>query len=214
MYQKLKLKVDRRESKVASIISKYADVEVTTLPLGDIASENCIIERKDFQDFVNSMIDGRLFSQLTRMFRSDKPNFLFVHGAWEIKRDVNWKQIAGAVASTLVRYGCPVLFFISDNKSTQWKYFDTAMYIAAKVCEKVEQGKFLKPRLAYKYKRRVAPLKVEKVRKLFSIPTIVAARLLKRFGSIKGICNASFEELYSVSGIGDVRAREILKSVN
>ena len=114
----VKLTVDRREKqKVADLLKYYGwNVTVDHLQLGDITSEHCLIERKEFNDFISSIIDRRLFSQSRRLTYSTKPAFLLVHGVWDTKRQVTDKQIAGAIASVMVRNANPTLVMLCADK--------------------------------------------------------------------------------------------------
>jgi len=212
--------VDRRETQKVYDLLKFHKfkVRIDHVKLGDICSQHCIVERKEFGDFVNSVIDRRVFSQTKRMMYDEKPTFLLMHGVWDIKRQIHGKQIAGALASLLVRTATPTLVMLNhphdnDVKKAERRNFSNAMYIAGKICEKVEEGKFLKPRLWKKWEKPKVPIKVDKVSKLFGVPAVVAARMLKRFKSLRGICLAKHSELLQITGIGDVRASSILKLV-
>jgi len=214
----VKLIVDRREkSNVTDLLKYYGwEVEITTAELGDICSEHCIVERKEFNDFVSSIIDRRLFSQSKRMTYSEKPAFLLLHGIWDIKRHVTEKQVAGALASLIVRNANPTLVMLGhpcpkcgEAKEIEWKNFSLAMYIAGKICEKVEEGKFLQPKTYKLWEKPKVPYKVDKLARLLGVPNVVAARLLKRFGSIRGVVSATPEQWTEVEGVGDMRAMSI-----
>ena len=200
---------------MADLLKYYGhDVTIQHQKLGDICSEHCIVERKEFNDYVSSIIDRRLFSQTKRMMYSDKPSFLLVHGVWDIKRHITEKQVGGAIASTLVRTAIPTLVLLTRDKRQELKNFSQAMYVAGKICEKVEEGKFLEPKLYKRWHKPQVPYRILKLAVLLGVPKLVAARLLKEFKSIRGVCNASFQELLRVEGIGEVRAQNIIKLVH
>lgn len=69
MIRKFDITVDRREKQqVADLLKHYGwSVDVDHLVLGDITSPHCLIERKEFNDLVSSVIDRRIFSQSQRL---------------------------------------------------------------------------------------------------------------------------------------------------
>lgn len=202
------MKVDVREAKDKRIPKLLEDMHVKceweTLEVGDYATDQVIIERKSFDDYVASLIDGRLFSQIDRMSKTDKLCAVVVHDYPRVKHAVTDKQIYGSMAASLVEFGIPVLYVPT---------LDNAIYLIKQICEKVEQGKLGVPRKYYKRKKN-APWIVRKVSQLLEVPDKTAARLLLRFKSIHGIAQASEEELEKIEGIGDVRARRIRAILN
>jgi len=199
----LKVFLDRRETRdprILWLLKRYAEVEVTELPLGDIATTHCIVERKSFSDYVSSLVDGRLFDQARRMFDSGKASFIVVHDHYEVTRGVTDKQIFGSMAALVVENGVPILWVPPVDK---------ALYCAVKLCEKVEQGKLLKPRHLRKPKRSKAPWCVRKLSQFLEVPEKVAARLLAKYGSVSEIAKADLNDLRSIEGIGYLRATRI-----
>lgn len=63
----IKIIVDVREKNMAKLLHNYANIELKTLEVGDyVLSDRVVVERKTAEDFVNSIIDKRLFSQLKK----------------------------------------------------------------------------------------------------------------------------------------------------
>ena len=204
----LKLKLDTRERKEPRIkrcLQQWCKVEYTTLKIGDITSEHCIVERKSFVDYVASLVDGRLFSQAKRMFETGKPSFIVVHDEPYDTGRITDNQLYGSIAALLCENGVPV--FWSPSLSG-------AMYCAYSLCKKVEEGKYLKPRRPYKRPKRGIPAIIEKIAKYFGVSRLVAARLIKRYGSFHGICHAKQSDLRRVSGVGSIRAKQIYTLCN
>lgn len=156
---------------------------------------------------MGSLVDGRLFDQASRMFETSKPSFIVVHldptKKPQVKRQITEKQIYGSFAALAVENGVPVIGPLPDLKQ--------AMYCAIKICEKVEQGKFLKPRHLRKWKKTKAPWCVRKVARLLEIPERVAARILTKYGSIENVAQAAHDlkALQILDGIGYLRALKI-----
>lgn len=216
---RLSLKVDSREQKEVRLVPalrKHATVQVVKLEIGDIVpvSESCYVERKTLHDYIGSLIDGRLFRQLNKTFDTGKPAFMVIfHEEPKSKKAIAMykmvraritkEQLYGSFATVLVRYGVPIIGF---NLPAE---FSDMAYCVAKMIEKVEQEKFLKPRRLYVRKKKNVPFCVQMVSQLLSISTRIAGHLLNEFGSIEGICKASEVELLNVPGIGNTRASNI-----
>jgi len=184
------------------LLKHYCNVEfdVVQLPLGDLATEHALVERKSFRDYVASLVDGRLFDQAHRMFESGKECFIVVHGDHEASRNVTDAQIFGSMAALVVENNIPVLWLPP---------LSYALYCAVKILEKVEQGKRFKPRRPRKPKRTRSPWCVRKLAQFFEVPERVAAGLLMKYGSVANISKASKEDLQKIDGVGFIRAERI-----
>jgi len=176
------------------------EVEVVELPLGDLATEHALVERKSFRDYIASLVDGRLFDQAHRMFESEKECFIVVHGDYELTRNVTDAQVFGSMAALVVENNIPVLWVPPLSH---------ALYCAVKILEKVEQGKRFKPRKPRKHKRTKSPWCVRKLAQFLEVPERVAAGLLMKYGSVANISKAPKEDLQRVNGIGSIRAERI-----
>jgi len=198
----LKIYLDQREDpRVEAILRSWVEVERRRLPLGDMATDHCIVERKSYSDYVASLVDGRLFDQAARMTESEKVCFIVIHNDFKeppVQRQVTDAQIYGSMAALVVENAIPVVFIPNIYN---------ALYCAYKILEKVEQGKYLKPRHLRKPSHSKAPWIVRKVAQLFDIPYKTAAQLLLKYGSIENIMKA--DDLTSVPGIGTLRAHRI-----
>jgi Fanconi anemia group M protein len=76
----IKIIVDVREKNMAKLLHNYADVELKTLEVGDyVLSDRVVVERKTADDFVDSIIDKRLFNQLKNLRKVEKP-LLIIEG--------------------------------------------------------------------------------------------------------------------------------------
>ena len=113
-------------------------------------------------------------------------------------------QILGFVASLSVRYKA-VPLFCSNPEYTS--------YIIARICEKANDSKKLniyhsKPREKKKDKQ------IHFLCGLSNIDEKIAKRLLERFKTPKGVCDATEEELLEIDGIGKKKANTIFEIIN
>lgn len=204
---KIEVIVDNRElrGKIGRELFKL-DIEVVPkqLEIADfLISNEVAIERKSVSDFVNSIIDKRLFKQardLKENFR--KPIFL-VEGEKDIYsvRNVHPNAIRGALSSLAINFSIPILWTESEK--------DTAKLL--KTMARREQEEKEK---AISIRGERKPLRGKRLQKYIveSFPNIgpkLAENLLERFKTIKNIVNADLKELKEVEKIGDKTASRL-----
>ena len=106
--------IDHREGKsalAARLRQERLTVEVINLPVGDIRiSDRILIERKSCRDFVDSLLDGRLLDQATRLVGAAPRAMLILEGSDLFQhRAVSEQAIMGALATLTLDYGLPVV---------------------------------------------------------------------------------------------------------
>jgi len=202
--------VDSREQgSVADMLyAQGISVKQGVLKSGDfIISEEVGIERKTVSDFVNSLIDGRLFEQAKNL----KSNFVrpmyIVEG--DLKemfsaRNVKPQAIWAAMLSLIVDWKIPVLF----SSGTE----ETAALIVAAAKREQQEGK-KQISLREEHKPKIIPeMQQFLIEGLPGIGPIAARALLKQFGSPAKILSAGLSELQDVEGIGPKKA-ELIKKI-
>lgn len=178
------------------------DVEVKTIKYGDyVINDSITIERKTAHDFIVSIIDGRLFGQLSNLKKHCGSPVLLIEGnpyKTDIKMDP--EAIKGALVSAQVAWYIPTIYSRSKEESVK-------MFIM--IGRQDEANKDVVPlRGAYRPKRL-------KSRQLFilqglpKIGPIIAKRLMDRFKSVRNVMNADIDELKQVEGVGLVSAQTI-----
>ena len=206
--KQIKIIVDHREyrSPVArNLTIKDAFVESQQLNTGDyVLSTRIGVERKTVDDFLQSLIDGKLFEQISRLRDAYPRPILIIEGEGLLtKRNISHNAIFGSIVSITVDFGVPII--------TTKNPMETAdlLYIMAKR----EQREEKRP-IAVRGEKTPMSLREKQqfiVEGLPNVSAVLAKRLLERFGSIKDIVNASEEELREVAGIGKGIASEILE---
>ncbi len=191
-----------RELLSLGIISKPKRLEV-----GDyILSSRVCVERKTTEDFLQSIIDGRLFEQAIAMKRSYARPVILVEGdSLYTSRNLSPQAIRGALAAIAVDLGIPVFFTASESESA-------ALIASIARREQLEGERYVEVRGG-----KPATLGEQQeflVAGLPGINTTLARRLLKEFGSVERIFTASREELMRVHGIGEKIAEEIRRVVS
>jgi Fanconi anemia group M protein len=187
--------------------SRGLEVTVRNLEVGDyVVSEKVAIERKTAQDFVSSLIDPQrnLFRQIGDLARTYDRPVLILEGRDLYTRQVAASSIRGALASLAVDYGVPII----PTEDME----ETASVIA--LLAKREQKEGREPKVHGHKTART--LKEQQEYLISSIPSVgpaVARNLLRHFGSIERVMNATQEELQEVEKVGPRIAERIRELV-
>jgi DNA excision repair protein ERCC-4 len=201
----VKIRVDFRE-KASGIIDLLRGEEVTLeigkVPYGDyIINEAITIERKTARDFLISIIDGRLFNQLSNLKKNCIHPLLLIEGnPFETDLQFDPLAIKGALVSIQAMWYIPI---VSSESILDTKNIFLRMGRQVESCSDV-----VRLRGGYRPKR----LKSRQLYILQGLPQVgptVAKRLLSHFGSVSKMMQASIEELMRVEGVGKDSARKI-----
>jgi len=197
---------DTREvnSRIIHILKKFCDVREKQLAVGDyLPGGDVCVERKSSSDFVQSIIDQRLFKQLDAMKHSYTKPVLIVEGpnVLDCRQNVHPNALRGALSSIALDYTIPIIW-----TETQ---MDTAHQILA--IAKREQAKkgstiSIRPR---KKARSIEEMQEFLVCGIPKISTQKAQALLKHFKTPENIFTATEAELGEAEGIGKELARQI-----
>jgi DNA excision repair protein ERCC-4 len=102
--------------------------EEKLLKIGDFKCENAVVERKEVADFVASLFDGRLFTQLYRMGFYYNKRLLVVVG--DIRTIAyNLKPFLSALVSVIVNYQTPIIFCKTEEEASYiiYKFFEKSL---------------------------------------------------------------------------------------
>ena len=200
---------DHREqasSVTKTLIDMGAMVKVKQLEVGDfIISDDIAIERKTVEDFLSSMLDGRLMNQLIKMKENYASPLVLVEGNQEdlfVMRNIHRNAIIGMLTSIAINYKVPVLFTKDANETADF------IFVTAKR-EQLGSDKDIRLRVG----RKGFTLNEQQRFVVESLPMVgptMAKALLKNFKSIKAIVDASEDELQEVEKMGPKKAKQIL----
>jgi len=197
--------VDQREmpsAVVEELIRIGLRVRPEPLSEGDyIISDRMVVERKSAQDFADSLIDGRMFDQISRMReRYERPILLIEGDDPFTRRNITRDAMYGAFASITADFNIPVMFTRDPS--------DTALFIKSLITRESKRGRSRKPSRSQKG-GDLRSIQIGIISAMPGISGTLAERLLDRFSSIHGVFTAGIEDLSEVEGIGKVKAREI-----
>lgn len=203
-----KVVVDERErpSGIPGILARLGDnVVFKLLDVGDyVISEDLVVERKTSRDLVRSLFDGRLFDQARRLVEAYGRAVVLVQGSPEDLRDLTGRQasVYGSLARLLLEEGMSVVYVADEEE---------AALLIHSLAEK-EQGRGSYP--VVHRKPRLGSLEEWQLYVVQSLPHVgpkLASRLLRSFGSVLAVFNASPSELSRIEGISEWKAQEIVR---
>lgn len=205
--------VDHREraSGVTRILErKNVSVKSVQLEVGDyVCSERVCLERKVISDFLNSIIDQRIFSQLENLANSYEKPVLIIEGNPELlylERNIHENAIRGALSSIAIDYKIPIIW-TQNPRETAAQIF----WIAYR--EQIKEKRGLQIR-SCKKTAELPRMQEFLVAGLPHINAKLSKRLLKKFKTPRKIFTASEERLMKVDGLGKEKARKILNLLN
>ncbi|MCK5289609.1 MAG: DEAD/DEAH box helicase family protein, partial [Candidatus Aenigmarchaeota archaeon] len=201
--------VDHREPKLIKKLSGSGEIRIIPkqLEVGDvIISERVGIERKEVGDFLQSIIDKRLFRQITDLKDNFARPIVIIEGKnlYGI-RNIHPNAIRGALASIACDFGIPVI--------TTRDIDDTAEMITA--LARRELGTEKKD-ISLRATRRSKTEKEIQEYIISGFPDVnikLCERILEKFGTIKRFINAKEDRLEKIEGIGKEKAKSIKKII-
>ena len=198
------ISVDKRERLlIKELARRNLDFEEKDLPT-DIIVSNIGIERKTQHDFLNSIIDKRIFEQLSLLKDLFDKQIIIIEGdenLYEL-RQMHPNAIRGMFAAISVDYQIPIVF----TKNIR----DTASFIELLEKRNPQENSLLK-------KKKPKEIKYYQQLIIETLPGVgpkLAKNLLKEFKSVRNIFNASLSELQKVAKIGKKKAKVIFELLN
>jgi len=207
----IKIIVDHRESRspvMRFLTQKDVIVEPQQLDVGDyIISSRIGIERKTVDDFLGSLIEGKLFVQMKNLRATYSRPLLLIEGEGLLtKRNMSHNAIFGSIAAIIVDFGIPIV-------TTQTPQ-ETADFLAVMAQREQKEGDRAVAIRGEKIGHTLSEQQQFLVEGLPNVSAVLAQRLLQHFGSIRALANATEEDLCKIPGIGKLIAADILKILN
>jgi Fanconi anemia group M protein len=200
--------VDHRESRstvMRYLVNQEVMVEPSQLEVGDyVLSSRVAVERKQVDDFLQSLLDGQLFMQMRQLREAYSRPLLIIEGEGLLtKRNISQNAIFGSISSIIIDYGIPVMTTRSAHETA-----DFLRLVARREQEKGERT------VAIRGEKTAMSLMEQQrflVEGLPHVSSVIAKRLLVHFGSIRALAGASVEDLCAVKGVGKGIAEEIVR---
>ena len=218
-------------SVVARLKSLGADVRIDRLVTGDFRiGERILVERKTVRDFVDSLIDGRLLEQASRLVGAAPRSLLLIEGEglFESKR-VHPHALMGALTTLALDFGIPIVTtkdgaetarFLTVASRREESMLDGLTPHARDRLEAVKPEIWIDPVTqaaagARELRKSPSQEKFSAISLLIAIPSVdqdLANRLLNRFGTIAALIWADEDDLRQVEGITETQVREIWRT--
>ena len=202
----IKITCDFRE-KPSGIPKLLADnkvnVSFSSFTAGDyIINDQIIVERKTAEDFIQSIMDNRLFEQCSKLKKESQRVLILIEGnPYKTEHKIDGRAVKGAILSILTAWQIPMIYSQNADSSVELLMMLGTQSLKDNAHIRIFKG--------YKTKK----IKSQKLRFLQGIPSTgpaIAVRLIDYFGTIKSIVNTNTEELRKIKGIGKNKAKIII----
>ena len=218
-------------SVVARLKSLGADVRIDRLVTGDFRiGERILVERKTVRDFVDSLVDGRLLEQASRLVGAAPRSLLLIEGEglFESNR-VHPHALMGALTTLALDFGIPIVTtkdgaetarFLTVASRREESMLDGLTPQAKDRLEAVKPEIWMDPVTqaaagARELRKSPNQEKFTAMSLLIAIPSVdqdLANRLLNRYGTIAALIWADEDDLRQVEGITETQVREIWRT--
>ena len=205
--QKVLVYADSREgnSKVLRALDSInVDVRIKTMVAGDYqVSDDVAIERKTAKDFIDSIVDKRLYKQGRVLQEEFKKPILILEGDDFYSGFLSPDAIRGSIASIALDFGISII----PTRNPE----DTAAMIK-RIAIREQNGST--PNIQIRTERKPVNIWEQQLFIIESLPSIgpvTAKKLLEKFGSVNKVINAKTTELQEINGIGIKTAENIRK---
>ncbi len=180
------------------LISRNIKTKTFQLVVGDyIINDSIVVERKTKTDFIQSIINGRLFAQCEGMKKTGLIPLIIVEGnPFQTARNIKPEAIKGALLSISLAWQIPVIRSSGKEDTVE------LMIMAA-------HQHFNPPQFIYKKGRNSKSKQNQKHFFIQNLPGIgpqLAHNLLTHFKTIESIILADIIDLIEVEGIGKKKA--------
>jgi len=187
---------------------KGMDAIVKPIPLkvGDyLCSDRVCVERKTGDDFISSIIDGRLFEQAKELKENFSKPIILVEGNYSMDR-INENAAKAALASILLDYEIPIIMTKHEKESAS-----IIFWLAKREQNIKKRGIGIK---GEKKPKGIEELQEYFISSLPGISTVLSKRILKEFKSIKKFVTAKESDMLRVKGISKPTVKKIYKILN
>jgi DNA excision repair protein ERCC-4 len=213
MAERIQVVADDRErpSGIPGLLAAQTDVDlrVERLPVGDyLVDDSVVIERKTAVDFAQSIVDGRLFAQASRLASGQRRPAIIIVGTgreWA-GLGVPRHALQGALITLMLIFDIPVFRALDADEAAR-----LIVYVGRQL------ARLRNPDLAICRPAKAKRKRTRQLRLLQNLPGIGPKRagaLLEHFVTVRACLDASGADLEQVTGIGRGTAQAIVSTVN
>lgn len=217
-----KLIIDSREtSKLFEHVEKEAKkqlllTEKQWLEIGDYVYSDVCFEAKSSIDFLQSVINKRLWNQVDNMDRCFEHCIVIIHGSiheamdypkytkMKISKSLLHNKFYGAIGKLTLDTDCKVFWVESPRKAAK---------LITTICKmRPIQRDALRPSLLKRI--TTEDLRLDMLLTIKGVSETKAKKLIKQFGSIMEIGEANVSEITQIEGLGATVAQRIIDTLN
>jgi DNA excision repair protein ERCC-4 len=182
-------------------------VQRKRLDVGDYIFDNeLIVERKTVKDYCESIKDGRLFRQVSKLAKNKVTAFMILEGRQKDFKETDFsvQAIQGILVSVSLGFRIPILRSKSIRESVE---------IMLQGYKQLTKDRLLEQRIFPRkgnFKKKKDRFLEEKIHILEGFPGVGVDRaksLLDHFGNLKAVFDADLENLLEVKGFGRISAK-------
>ena len=211
----LKVICDTREKNAIEefLTEDGVETKIEMLPVGDYLIGNICVEYKSINDYIQSLHSGHLHKQLYQMSYNFELSYLMIGGLYEYEeRSVKKSSFISSICGSSFKRA-------SDGKMGQIvtvqfeQEYDCAMFLKF-LKKKVEEGDDIRHPVMERHKYSKSDWQLNVLCGLPNIGPKIGKVLLKSFGNIRAITNATVTELVTINGISEQKATDIYNYFN
>ena len=217
-----KLIIDSREKSDLTefIISEASKVNILTekkwLEIGDYVYQDVCFEAKSTIDFLQSVINRRLWNQVDNMDRHYEYSIVIIHGSlhqamaypayvnMQINEQLLKHKFYGAIGKLTLDTDCRVFWVESPQKAAK---------IITTICKmRPVKRSVIQPTLL----KRITTddLRLDMLCTIKGVSKSKAKKIIEKYGSVMEVGESNINELSSIDGIGPTIAKRIIDTLN
>jgi fanconi anemia group M protein len=204
--KKFSITIDMREQR-SGLTQRLENSEIVTVQYADLAvgdfllSDDVVVERKEATDFVMSIFDQRLFSQVAQMKATYLRPIILIEGdIYKTRSAVTPNALRGALSWMSVIEGVNVVH--SRDVADSASFLET-------MARHAQEGLGYEVALRSGKPKNLAVLSQFAVEGLPGCGPTMAKKLLQHFGTVERIFGATTDQLCEVKGVGRKTAEQI-----
>ncbi len=183
------------------------------LAVGDyVLPGQVVVERKTAQDFVSSLFQGHLLKQAARLAATARRPTIIVEGSLRttVEELKNPNAVYGALATAVYQYGCRV-FMTGTREETALLLAFAARHTAH---SRMPLDRYSGKRVNHASGATLWERQLAVIKALPGVGSKYGERLLKGFGSLKRVFNATPQELVEAARMSPATAVKLYEFIN
>lgn len=194
--------IDTREKQslvAAHLLQKRANIKFEKLEIADYLINQIAVERKTYSDFISSIINKRLFTQLGEIKKY--PRYFIIIEGKETEHNLD-KPAKGMILSIITQYEIPILFTSNEEETADY------LLLLAKKQDKPKQELGIRP--------SKTGLNTEEQKQFIlegfpGIGPTTAKQLLEKHKTLNKIFSLTEEELKQINKFDENKIKKFLK---